>query len=77
MERFVAEAPIGVMVRATLENVLSAEKLDQLFERHARRQYVGADTNGQRTQTHGREDSTGSVSKRTVDEQKENRVRHE
>lgn len=41
MERFVAEAPIGVMVRATLENVLSAEKLDQLFERHARKQYVG------------------------------------
>lgn len=38
-ERFVAESPVSVMVRATLENVLSAERVDDLFERSAVRQY--------------------------------------
>jgi hypothetical protein len=38
IERFEEQAPITVMIRAALENALSAERLDRLFERHARRQ---------------------------------------
>jgi len=37
-ERFVTESPVSVMVRATLENVLSAERVDELFARTAVRQ---------------------------------------
>jgi hypothetical protein len=38
IDRFEESAPISVMVRATLENVFSAESLDELFARHAARQ---------------------------------------
>jgi IS4 transposase len=38
VERFCKKAPIAVMVRATLENALSAERLDAVFEKHAERQ---------------------------------------
>jgi hypothetical protein len=38
VERFQKEAPIAVMVRAALENALSAERLDAMFEKHAQRQ---------------------------------------
>jgi Transposase DDE domain len=37
-ELFVQQSPVAVMVRATLQNVLSAERLDALFAEHARRQ---------------------------------------
>lgn len=40
-ERFSKKAPVSVMVRATLENVLSAPRLDAIFKRYAQRQYVG------------------------------------
>ena len=40
-DRFAKKAPVSVMVRATLENVLSAPKLDAIFEQYAQRQYVG------------------------------------
>ena len=36
--RFEKRAPIAVMVRASLENVLSAERLDAIFDKHAVRQ---------------------------------------
>ena len=39
-ERFVEKAPVTVMVRGILERVLSADALDQLFERVADRQYT-------------------------------------
>jgi hypothetical protein len=35
---FVKQSPVTVMVRATMENVLSTERLDELFARTARRQ---------------------------------------
>ncbi len=38
IERFEKKAPVCVMVRATMENVLSAQRLDALFERAADRQ---------------------------------------
>jgi hypothetical protein len=38
VERFEKKAPVCVMVRAAMENVLSAERLDALFDRAARRQ---------------------------------------
>lgn len=38
-ERFVRESPVSVMFRGTLENVLSPERLDRLFEETAGRQY--------------------------------------
>jgi len=38
LERFEQQAPITVMVRAALENVLSAERLDGLFQKHSQRQ---------------------------------------
>src|SRR5690348_10991066 len=36
--RFELEAPVTVMVRATLENVLSVDGLNSLFEKYAERQ---------------------------------------
>lgn len=41
LERFVKKTPVSVMVRATIENVLSAERLDSIFEQNAKEQYVG------------------------------------
>jgi hypothetical protein len=38
IERFEKKAPISVMVRATIESILSAERLDALFEDSAQRQ---------------------------------------
>lgn len=38
IERFEKKAPVCVMVRATMENVLSAQRLDALFERAANQQ---------------------------------------
>jgi hypothetical protein len=40
-ERFAKKTPVSVMVRATLENVLSAERLDAIFAAHAQQQYAG------------------------------------
>jgi hypothetical protein len=37
-ERFVAKRPISVMVRAALERVLGADRLDQWYERTAQKQ---------------------------------------
>jgi hypothetical protein len=39
-ERFVEKAPVAVMVRGTLERILSPQALDALFERVADRQYT-------------------------------------
>src|SRR4051794_7735985 len=39
-EEFAREAPVCVMVRATLENALNPRALDQLFEDTAQRQYT-------------------------------------
>lgn len=39
-ERFVEKSPISVMVRAALERVLGADRLDQFYERTAQRQYT-------------------------------------
>lgn len=38
IENFEKKAPIAVMVRATLENALSAEQLDAIFDKYAERQ---------------------------------------
>lgn len=40
-DRFVKKTPVAVMMRATLENVLSASRLDAIFQRHAQRQHSG------------------------------------
>jgi hypothetical protein len=40
-DRFAKKTPVGVMVRSTLENVLSADRLDAIFEENAEEQYVG------------------------------------
>jgi hypothetical protein len=37
-EQFVKQSPVSVMVRATLENVLSQERVNELFARTAKRQ---------------------------------------
>lgn len=37
---FVEKSPVSVMVRGVMERVLSAQRLDQLFEKHAERQYT-------------------------------------
>ena len=37
---FIKERPIAVMARATLENLLNPEKIDELFERTAEVQYT-------------------------------------
>ena len=39
VDRFVAESPICVMVRALLENALNAKAVDALFQQHAQIQY--------------------------------------
>jgi hypothetical protein len=39
-EPFIAASPVSVMFRGTLENVLSAERLDRLFADTAKRQYL-------------------------------------
>jgi DDE family transposase len=39
-ERFVEKSPLSVMVRATLERVLSADRLDLWYERTAEKQYT-------------------------------------
>ena len=39
-ERFVEKSPIAVMVRASLERVLGADRLDLWFERTAQKQYT-------------------------------------
>lgn len=39
LDRFVVQCPAGVMVRATLENLLRPERLDQIFANTAQRQY--------------------------------------
>ena len=39
-EQFVAASPVSVMVRATMERIFSAEKLDELFEQTAEKQYT-------------------------------------
>lgn len=41
LERFVKESPVSVMMRATLENVLSADAVDDIFLRHAVQQRGG------------------------------------
>ena len=35
-ERFVADSPVSVMVRGTLEHALVPDQLDELFHRRAR-----------------------------------------
>jgi hypothetical protein len=40
LDRFVARCPAVVMVRATLERLLRPERLDQIFEDSAQRQYT-------------------------------------
>ena len=40
-ERFAKKKPVSVMVRATIENVLAAERLDAIFEENAQRQHAG------------------------------------
>jgi hypothetical protein len=39
LERFVEKSPSCVMIRATMENVVTSELLDQVFAQTARRQY--------------------------------------
>jgi Transposase DDE domain len=40
-EKFCSKKPVSVMMRATLENVLSASRLNRLFDDHAQEQYTG------------------------------------
>lgn len=39
-ERFVDESPLSVMVRGLMENLLSYQKIDKIFESHAKIQYT-------------------------------------
>ncbi len=39
-ERFVEKSPLSVMVRASLERVLGADRLDLWYERTAQKQYT-------------------------------------
>jgi len=41
LERFVSKSPITVMARAVFEYAMSAERIDELFHRHAVSQYEG------------------------------------
>jgi len=41
IDRFEKKSPVCVMVRAALENVFSADRLEAVFDRHARRQCSG------------------------------------
>jgi hypothetical protein len=36
---FIEQSPVSVMFRGTLENILSPERMDRLFAKHARQQY--------------------------------------
>lgn len=38
-QSFIEKSPIGVMARAVLENLFRPERLDELFERTAEKQY--------------------------------------
>jgi hypothetical protein len=40
-EKFSSKKPVSVMVRATIENTLSASRLNQLFDDYAQEQYTG------------------------------------
>jgi hypothetical protein len=40
-ERFAEDKPVSVMVRATIENVLAADRLDAIFEQNAQQQVIG------------------------------------
>jgi hypothetical protein len=40
LQRFIDNAPVAVMVRATLERVLADSTLEELFKRHAQAQYT-------------------------------------
>lgn len=40
-KQFAKKTPVCVMVRATIENVLSADRLDAVFEENSQQQYVG------------------------------------
>ena len=40
VDRFAAEGPICLMVRALLENALNPKVVDALFEQHAQTQYT-------------------------------------
>lgn len=40
-ERFAKKAPVSVMVRATIENVLAEERLNRIFQKNAEQQIVG------------------------------------
>src|SRR5437764_15331912 len=40
LDRFIDRCPAVIMVRATLERLLRPERLDQIFEDSARRQYT-------------------------------------
>ena len=39
LERFAERSPACVMVRGTMENVITSDLLDRVFEQTARRQY--------------------------------------
>lgn len=39
IDMFAAQCPVCVMVRATLENILSEDRLNQIFDETAERQY--------------------------------------
>lgn len=39
-DRFIAQSPVSVMVRGTIEFALQPQQLDDLFARHAQRQYT-------------------------------------
>lgn len=41
LERFVEKSPITVMARAVFEYSMSAERIDELFNEHAKKQYEG------------------------------------
>lgn len=40
LEKFIRQSPVTVMMRAAMEHALSADALDEMFERTAERQYV-------------------------------------
>ena len=40
LERFIKDSPVAVMVRALLENLLNADKLDRWFEGVRQTQYT-------------------------------------
>ena len=40
-EKFAGKKPVSVMMRATIENTLSASRLDRVFDDHAQQQYTG------------------------------------